>query len=446
VIEIQRNVRAAARKACLAALLLACHAAPAAAQDGADGGGRFPALTRAEMPDAASQAIFDSLAGPNGVAPGGALGVALYSPGIAAALDRMQDYLLEESALGAARVELLGLITAREMNLAYAWSRREPAASRAGVDRETIDAIRNNEPLAAVAGDDRLLVDFGRQLFRNRHVAPATFTALLDRFGRQTAFDAMMALTIPAMTGLLERAADLRPGSSGATLPALAGVGTPPGRIGEFVGLGPRPPLPADVFPESWYRIPLLGRDEFDARGREIFDRLVGADQATTPRGPVGMTMLSPEFAEPVQQINTLLRVEGLLDRRMAEIVIATAGREMNSQYQWTVHGGGARNAGAGEQVLDAIRDDAELGGLDPRDAAAIALVRDLFRESAVRPAIFDESVRQFGLRGTVEIAALAGDYLMMTTVYNALGMRMRDDQAATLPHRAGAPIGAEWR
>jgi hypothetical protein len=45
-----------------------------------------------------------------------------------------------------------------------------------------------------------------------------------------------------------------------------------------------------------------------------------------------------------------------------------------------------------------------------------------------------------------VEIAALAGDYLMITTVYNALGMRLRPEQDATLPHRAGAPVGAEWR
>jgi hypothetical protein len=43
-------------------------------------------------------------------------------------------------------------------------------------------------------------------------------------------------------------------------------------------------------------------------------------------------------------------------------------------------------------------------------------------------------------------MAALVGDYLMITTVYNALGMRLRSDQEATLPHRAGAPVGAEWR
>jgi hypothetical protein len=96
--------------------------------------------------------------------------------------------------------------------------------------------------------------------------------------------------------------------------------------------------------------------------------------------------------------------------------------------------------------VLDAIRLDGALAALDARDAAAIAFTRELVREPRVRPATFAAAADLFGTRGAVEIAALVGDYLMMTTVYNALGMRLRPDQAATLPHRVGAPIGAEWR
>jgi hypothetical protein len=76
----------------------------------------------------------------------------------------------------------------------------------------------------------------------------------------------------------------------------------------------------------------------------------------------------------------------------------------------------------------------------------AIAFTRQIFREGGVRPETFASATDFFGSRGTAEIAALVGDYLMITTVYNALGMRLRSDQDATLPHRAGAPIGAEWR
>ncbi len=210
--------------------------------------------------------------------------------------------------------------------------------------------------------------------------------------------------------------------------------------------LAERPPLPSDVHEDSYYRFPLLARQELDPRAREIFDRVVGADRATTPRGPVGMTFLSAELVEPVQAINTALRTNGVLGTRLAEIVIAATGREMNSQYQWNVHGAAAAAAGAGQDVLDAIRDDGAVAALDDRDAVAIAFTREIFREETVRPETFAKAVELFGARGTVEIAALVGDYLMMTTVYNALGMRLRSDQAATLPHRAGAPVGAEWR
>jgi hypothetical protein len=97
------------------------------------------------------------------------------------------------------------------------------------------------------------------------------------------------------------------------------------------------------------------------------------------------MTLNSPELAVPVQEINTALRVNGALDTRMSEIVITATGREMNSQYQWTVHGAAAERAGAGRRVLDVIRNDGDLSGLDERDAVAIAFVRELFRDEAAR-------------------------------------------------------------
>jgi 4-carboxymuconolactone decarboxylase len=405
-------------------------------------------VTREGMADDASARIYDALAGPNGEHPSGALGIALHSAATAAGFGRIEQYLLAESASSGRRAGLLTLITAREMNLAYEWSVREDAARAAGLEPAVIEVIRLDRPLEGLSPEDALLVDFGRQLFRNRQVRSETFAALVERLGRQGTFDAIMLLAYPAMAGVLERAVDQQPpaGWSPARLPRAARVGTPAGRPRDFVALAERPPLPSDVHEDSYYRFPLLTRQELDARGREVFERVVGADRDTTPRGPVGMTFLSAELVEPVQAINTALRTNGVLGTRLAEIVIAATGREMNSQYQWNVHGAAADAAGAGQNVLDAIRDDGSVAGLDDRDAVAIEFARELFREETVRPETFAQAVDLFGVRGTVEIAALIGDYLMMTTVYNALGMRLRADQAATLPHRAGAPVGAEWR
>ena len=411
-------------------------------------GSRLPLLTRSDMRDEASARIYDTLAGPGGEPPRGTNAIALYSPTTAAALGRIRTYLWTESAVEPRLLELLSLIAAREMDLAYEWNAHHPAALQAGLAPAVIEAVRLNAPLSGRSDSDALLIDFSRQLFRNRQVDSQTFAALVQRHGRQEAFDIIMALTYHMMAGVMQRAVDQQPrdGWDPAALPAVAGVGTPKGRPGDFVELPPRPPLPADVHEDSYYRFPLLRREELDARGREIFDRIVGKDQNTAPRGPVGMTFNSPELVEPVQQLNTALRVDGVLDRRMAEIVIAATGREMNSQYQWIVHGAAAEQAGAGQPVLEAIRIDGDLSGLDARDAVAIAFTRELFRDKKVRLETFAAAVDLFGARGTVEIAALIGDYLMMTTVYNALGMRLRPDQTPTLPHRAGAPVGAEWR
>ena len=372
----------------------------------------------------------------------------LHSPATAAGLDRIERYLFTESALSGRVAGLLALVTAREMNLVYEWSIREDAARSSGLEPAVIDVVRNNGSVDGLSRDDALLIDFGRQLFRNRHVRSETFAALVERLGRQDAFDAIMLLAYPAMAGILQRAVDQQPpaGWNAARLPRIANVGTPTGRPAEFVPLAERPPLAPDVYEDSYYRFPLLTREELAPRAREIFDRVVGADRAATPRGPVGMTFLSATLVEPVQDINNALRVNGGIGTRLAEIVIAAAGREMNSQYQWTVHGAGAAQAGAGQAVLDAIRNDAPVEGLDGTDAIAITMARELFREETVRSETFAKAVELFGTRGTVEIVALIGDYLMMTTVYNALGMRLRPDQEAMLPHRAGAPVGAEWR
>jgi 4-carboxymuconolactone decarboxylase len=413
-----------------------------------ESGSRLPFLTREDMDDEASARIYDALAGPGGVAPHGMIAVALYSPETAAALGRMHAYLTTESALGPRLSELLGLITAREMSLAYEWSAHERTALQAGLEPEVVEVVRRNELAAGLSDNDALIITFGRQLFRNRHVDSATFAALVGRLGRQGTFDAIMLLTYYTMVGVMQQAVDQQPpaGWNPNDLPAVAGVGTPTGGPGDFVELGPRPPLPLDVYEDSYYRFPLLGRMELDPRGRELFDRLVGADRDTAPRGPVGMTFNSPELVESIQQINTALRENGVLGARMSEIVITATGREMNSQYQWTVHGAAAERAGAERQVLEVIRNDGDLSSLSDRDAVAIAFTRELFREGTVRPETFTAAVDLFGTQGTVEIAELIGDYLMVTTMYNALGMRMRPDQETTLPHRAGAPVGAEWR
>ena len=409
---------------------------------------RLPLLTRQDMDDEESLRIYDSIAGPDHTPPRGTIAVAMYSPQTAGPLRRINRYLRTESGLGSRLSELLILITSREINQAYEWSAHEGIALEAGLEPEVIEVVRSNGLTTGLSDEDALMITFGRQLFRDRHVDSETFARMVERLGRQGTFDAILLITHYAMAGVMKHAVNQQaPAAWDPTdLPSVPGVGTPIGQPGVFVELGPRPALAPDVYEDSYYRFPLIRRNDMNQRGREIFDREIGAERETTPRGPVGMAFNSPELVDPIHQLNVALRETGVLDTRLTEIVIAATGREMNSQYQWAVHGRAAQRAGAEPELLDAIKYDGSLSGLNDRDALAITFTRELFRDGTVGPETFRKTVEMFGTQGTVEMAELIGDYLMVTTMYNALGMRLAPNQEATLPHRAGAPIGAEWR
>ena len=106
------------------------------------------------------------LAGPGGEPPSGTIATALYSPATAAAFGRIHGYLRTESALGPRLFELLSLIAAREMNLAYEWSAHEGTALQAGLPPAVVEVVRMNEPITGLSSFDALVIDFGRQLFR----------------------------------------------------------------------------------------------------------------------------------------------------------------------------------------------------------------------------------------------------------------------------------------
>jgi hypothetical protein len=130
-----------------------------------------------------------------------------------------------------ARCHSTGVADPQGVHSAYEWGVREDAALKFGLEPAVIDVVRRSGPVTTLSGDDALIVDFGRQLFRNRHVDSRTFAALVERLGRQGAFDAIMLLAYPAMTGVLQRAGVQQSpsGFNPVRLPALAGIGTPTG-------------------------------------------------------------------------------------------------------------------------------------------------------------------------------------------------------------------------
>jgi 4-carboxymuconolactone decarboxylase len=406
---------------------------------------RLPRLARADMKDDESRRIYDVISGPNGVPPSGTIAVALYSPPTAEPIRAMNAYLRTKSSLGNRLSELLILVTSRELNQKYEWSAHEPAALRAGLEANVIDVVRNNKPVTGLSERDAVIIRFGRQLFREKTVDPAVFAKAMSFWGRRGTYDVIMLMGHYAMAGVMKHAANQQPPAdwNPANLPTLPGMGAPTGEIGKFIG----PPVrvttvPSDVHADTLFRFPYVKREDLDEKGKEMLDRMIGKDRNDAGGGPIGMAFNSPELVDPIRSLNAYLRDKGVLGPRLAEIVIATTGREMNSQYQWAVHSASALRTGASASLLDAIKNDRELTGSDPKDSLVVTFVRELFRTNSVQPETWAKTVEVFGKQGAVEIAELAGDYLMITLMYDALDMQFPRNQEPTLPRRMGAPEG----
>jgi 4-carboxymuconolactone decarboxylase len=148
---------------------------------------RFPVVKRNQL-DAAGKKAYDLTAGGSGkvASPTGPSAIALYSPGVAEPLRMLNNYLRREnSLLGKQITEITILITAREMDSNYVWSAHEPTALKVGVPQSTIDVIKYRKDASGISGKDGLVINMGRQMFRDHKLDSATFTKAVDAFGKQ---------------------------------------------------------------------------------------------------------------------------------------------------------------------------------------------------------------------------------------------------------------------
>jgi 4-carboxymuconolactone decarboxylase len=97
----------------------------------------------------------------------------------------VNDFLRHKSGIDPSLVELVILVTARESDSAYVWNAHEPQGLKAGLSKESIDAVRYRKPTTGLAEKDAAIIDLGREVLRNHHASSATAARALNLFGKQ---------------------------------------------------------------------------------------------------------------------------------------------------------------------------------------------------------------------------------------------------------------------
>ncbi len=194
--------------------------------------------------------------------------------------------------------------------------------------------------------------------------------------------------------------------------------------------------IPTDVDPESGFRLPLPKRDDLDATGQRMYDRLRDPSGGTIAglRGPGGITLYDSKLAELNNALNQYLRREAGLGGHVREVAILTTAREFSSQFEWAAHEREALKEGVPQATIDAIKTRASLDGVAAADATIIALGREMFGAKKVGAATFARALKQFGPRGTLDVIALMGNYAGTASLLAAFDMQLPPGQAPLLP------------
>jgi len=170
---------------------------------------RLPYVQRKDLNEA-DQKIFDVLPGRTAAGTlGGPLAFAAYNPGVAKALFDLHNAAVA-GTLNAHVRELAILVACRETNYSLEWNGHLATALKVGVDQKVLDVVRTSGALTGLDDKDAAVIRFGRQMFRDKKMEPATFAKVVELFGRKGAMDMVAVMNTYAVSGFFAIAVDER--------------------------------------------------------------------------------------------------------------------------------------------------------------------------------------------------------------------------------------------
>jgi AhpD family alkylhydroperoxidase len=166
-------------------------------------------------------------------------------------------------------------------------------------------------------------------------------------------------------------------------------------------------------------RIPLItARDDLDAGGRVVFDRIV--ESRGTILRPFEVLLHAPAMADKVAELGHVVRFESHLTDADRELVTLATGRAHGCAFVWESHLESARAAGIEPDTIAALEGDG--GELGTREAALVSFVNELCDTSSVSDEGFRAAHDLVGTPGMVELALTVGYYTMLGYTMSACG------------------------
>src|ERR1700681_3128390 len=125
--------------------------------------------------------------------------------------------------------------------------------------------------------------------------------------------------------------------------------------------------LPADLDPQPRAPLPYLKSSEVDAKGKKVVD-IFGKGGAVT--GPLAFASYNPAVGQALLDLHDAAVTGGTLDPYTRELAILVACRETNYNLEWNGHEASGLKAGIDAKLIDVVRFNRPLTGLNEKDTA----------------------------------------------------------------------------
>jgi 4-carboxymuconolactone decarboxylase len=172
----------------------------------------MPRLPEITAPNKEAQPAYDYLVKTRGAARGG-FAVMLASPDVAQRMAHVGTYVRFESSLPPNIRELATVVISAEMENPAEYTVHAKHCRELGVSEAAVKAALERAPVSGASADEKLAIDFTRELGRSHKLSDATFEAARKRLGDKGVVDLIAAIGYYAMLAVCHVALDIKPRS-----------------------------------------------------------------------------------------------------------------------------------------------------------------------------------------------------------------------------------------
>ena len=180
-------------------------------------------------------------------------------------------------------------------------------------------------------------------------------------------------------------------------------------------------------------RVPYVEREQLDAEGQEIFDRIRRDRNAPDVSRQFRALLHNPKAAGYLTSMGAELRFRSALPENLKELAIAAVAREWNSHIEWTAHAALAVRAGVSAASIEAVRTGKAPAGLTEQEQVITRFVHELLRKKNVSDEAFGAAQALLGTQGIVDLTLTCGYYTAINLAQIALKPEMEPGKVSTL-------------